>query len=268
MTAQDQELSVHDSRPIEAYRFTAPNSVHLYNDSDEEITINGQVYLPTSGLRRGAIDVGVSINTPRLMSVYIPFDCDVAVEQAYLTSPDYLIIEIFRVQRGTDYDTDNQKIWDSTAQAFESDGLMINITTQSIIASSLSNPLLNAVWQRSCNFILYDPDTCKANKATHTRTSDVTVVGDTAITVVDDQFDDHALVVGTALNTRTGETRLIIDNLANVITLAYGFNDVIVGDTIDLIRGCKHNSDDCVEPFNNIENYGGFKFIPRSSPLG
>lgn len=267
MTFLTQDSSVHDSLPIECYRFTGPLKTYYYNDSDEDVTISDQVFI-SSAITRDAIEAGVSIGNPQRVNISVPFDTEVAVDHGYLSSPSYLNVDIFRVERGTNYDTDNRKIWTARAKGFSISGLMLEIATQAVITNSRSAQLLSAYWQRTCNFDLYDSNTCKVNKADHTTTSTVTVVGPNAVTVVDDGLDDHELAIGTLVNNRTGETRLITDNLANVINVSYGFSDVVVGDTVTISRGCKHNTDDCLNTFDNIINYGGFKFIPKTSPLG
>ena len=267
MTFLDQDQSVHDSEPIECYLFTGPNFIIGYNDSEDDFTVNGQLYTSIEGLGRGDIETGVSIGADRSVRISVPFNCEVALQFGYLLTPDYLNVQIIRIERGTVYDTDHEVIWLGEAVGFQTSGLLIDIATASSAQQSIQRQLLTSYWQRTCNFDHYDSDTCKANKAANTTTSTVTIIGSEAITVADDGFPDGELAIGQAVNTRTGEARLITDNLANVISLAYGFNDVLVGDTVNLIRGCKHTSDDCINTFNNLENYGGFRFIPRTSPL-
>lgn len=263
---ETHDTSVHDSIPIEAFLFVGPFGTYRYNDSEEDVTIEGQVYKSQTVLR-DTIEVGTGLGNQGVVSVYVPFNSEVAVEHGYLSSPSYLTVTIYRLEHGTDYDTDKKTIWTGRAKGYAIQGLMLQINTQSVISGARTLQLLSAYWQRMCNFDLYDADTCKVNKADHTETSTVTLVGPSAITVVDDGFADHALPIGEVVNTRTGEKRLILDNLANVITLSFGFTDILVGDAVDIIRGCKHNTDDCTLVFDDIINYGGWKFIPRSSPL-
>lgn len=266
MSYDTQDQSVHGSIPIEAFMFVGPFSTWYYNDSEEEITIGGQVYKSVA-VTREKITAGVSVGNPGTVKISVPFNSEVAIEHGYLISPEFLIITVYRVERGTNYDTDKKTIWTGRAQGFSTNALMLDITTQPVIAGARQLQLLTAYWQRTCNFDLYDTLTCKINKASNTVTANVTAVGVAAVTVDDDGFADHKLPIGTITNTRTGESRLIMDNLVNVITLAFGFTDIKVGDAVTLTRGCKHNTDDCINVFDNIINYGGFKFIPNSSPL-
>ena len=265
-TFQNQDTSVHDSIPIEAYVFTGPFGVYRYNDTEEDVTISGQVF-KSQTVFRDAIEVGAGLGNQGLVSVRVPFNSEVAVEHGYLLSPSFLEVTIYRLERSTNYDTDKRTIWKGRAQGFMTQGLMLQINTQSVISGARTIQLLSAYWQRPCNFELYDADTCKASKSDNTETSTVTLVGPSAVTVVNDGFGDHELSIGTIVNTRTGESRLMIDNLANVIDLSFPFTDIVPGDTVDITRGCKHNTEDCNEVFDNIINYGGWKYIPSSSPL-
>lgn len=268
MSYDTQDQSVHDSEPIECYLFTGPSFVKGYNDSEEDVTVNGQLYHSLYGIDRDTIETGVSIGAERSVTVGVPFDCDVALEFGYLASPDFLNVTIIRIERGTDYDTDYKQIWAGVAQGFSTSGLLVNITTVSDSQIGITRQVLTIYWQRTCNFELYDGDTCKANKTANTVVATVTAIGDTAVTVNDDGFADGALAIGEILNTRTNEKRLIVNNLANVVSFTYGFSDIVVGDTVNLIRGCKHTSEDCNDTFADIANYGGYRFIPRSSPIG
>lgn len=267
MSFRDQDISVHDSVPIEAFLFEGPTKTYRYNDSDEEITIDGQVYTPIVSITRDAIEVGTGIGNSGVVRVEVPFNSEVAVDHGYLLSPTFLSITIYRLEQGTDYDTDKKTIWKGRAKAFGIKGLMLEISTQPVISGARTVQLLSAYWQRTCNFELYDPNTCKASKSANTTTSTVTIIGPSAVTVVDDGFLDHALPIGTLTNTRTNESRLIMDNLANVIDIAFPFTDIVVGDTVDITRGCPHNTAACHGTFNNIINYGGYKYIPRATPL-
>lgn len=265
MTYSAQDNSIHDGEPIEFFKFVAPNATYRYNDSDADLTLAGEIYTSIA-IERTTIEVGTSIASSATVDVLVPFDSDVAINHGYLITPDYLDVTIYRAHRGSDLSTDFRTIWQARAQAFSINGLMLSIKTQNVLATSISGQLLNVYYQTLCNHRLYD-DRCKVNKAAHTTTSEVAILGSSSITVLNDGVDDHALKAGEARNVRTGERRLIMDNLVNVITIAYPFTDILVGDTVALSKGCQHDVLACLA-FNNTDNYGGFRFIPRNNPLG
>lgn len=94
----------------------------------------------------------------------------------------------------------------------------------------------------------------------------MTAIGALTIVVNDDGVADHDLKGGEIINNRTGERRMVADNLANSIDINYGFLDIVEGDVVSMVRGCDHSSATCKAKFNNFDNYGGFLFIPTKNP--
>jgi hypothetical protein len=265
MTYAAQDNSVHDGEPVEFFKFVSPNKTYRYNDGDAPLYLAGELYEPLA-ITRGAIEVGVSLAGASTVDIEIPFDSELAVEQGYLLTPDYLEVTIYRGHRGSDLTSDYSTIWQARARGFSIKGLLLTIQTIPALVMSFEVPMLNVYYQVLCNHRLYD-ERCKVNKSLHTTTATVTVVGGAAVTVDDDGVGDSELKAGEIRNVRTGERRMIVDNLVNVIDLSFGFTDIEVGDTVTLSKGCLHNYAACLG-FNNTDNYGGFRFIPRNNPLG
>lgn len=267
MTYNTKEQSVQDGQPVEAYKFTSPAGSYLYHDGDmPELIINGETYTSTS-VDREAIDIGASLSAIPTLDVTVPFDSEVAVDHGYLLTPEYLELTIYRVHVGDDLSTQWRKIWTGRAISFGVQGVAMKIQTKLGEAANLEGSFLSVYWQRSCNWSLYDSDTCKVNKADFTSTTEIVTVSDDAVTVLSDGVADHELKLGEIVNNRTGEKRLIVDNLANVITINYGFSDVLAGDEVNLSLGCNRLSDTCREVFDNADNFGGWRFIPRENPI-
>lgn len=265
MTLDAQNQSVHDSHPVELFIFEGPLETYRYTNYEEELTFEGHTYLPLV-ISRNDIAVGTSINENQSLNISVPFDSDVAIDHGYLQSPSHLKATVYRAEILPNGTVSGEQIWEGDSQAFAMNGLYLSITTQTN-AIGLNAQLIGAYYQKTCNFKLYDSQTCKASRSENTETGEVLIVGPSAITVDDDGFGDHELKLGEATNQRTGEKRLIVENLVNVVTLAYGFTDVVVGDSIDFTRGCRHNTSDCKDVFDNIINFGGFIFIPQDTPL-
>ena len=266
MTYATQNASIHDSQPIECYKFVGPGGIFRYctNDEDALIEVRGETFVAMN-ITRNSIDVNLLTAGPKGLEIEVPIDCDLAIEHAYVQSPQQLTLEIIRVERGTSWVSDYQVIYKGEANSFRLNGDMITIQFGNVFQNQLENEVNIPVVQFTCNHKLYDAR-CQANQAAHTVSATVTIVGPDAVTVNNDGFADHALKAGTAHNTRTGEDRLIVDNVANTINLGFGFSDVIVGDVVNLIRGCLHNPTDCISTFANFIHYGGHRHVPDSNP--
>ena len=79
----------------------------------------------------------------------------------------------------------------------------------------------------------------------------MTLVGTSNVTVVADGFDDAYLKAGEIVCARSGERRMILNNVANTITINYPFNDLRIGDTVELTAGCDHSFSTCTAKFSN-----------------
>ena len=63
------------------------------------------------------------------------------------------------------------------------------------------------------------------------------------------------------------ERRLIVSHVGNYVELNYPLRRIAVGDEIVMYAGCRHNSDDCINKFNNGDNFLGFEYIPYINPF-
>ena len=68
------------------------------------------------------------------------------------------------------------------------------------------------------------------------------------------------LIIGT-------ERRLILTHIGNALLLNYPFRRISIGDEITMFAGCLHNSVDCLNKFNNGDNFLGFEYIPYINPF-
>ena len=128
------------------------------------------------------------------------------------------------------------------------------------------------VFTPSCPFALGDSD-CKVTLASFT-TSSVSVT----------EVTDNRTFKASALNQADdfflkGEVQWLTGNNADLnqevkffgstqVTLALPMPyDIQVGDTFDIIQGCRKTFDDCKDIFNNLVNFGGFPHIPGEDQI-
>lgn len=265
MTYATKDKSVQDGSPIECYKFVGTFDTYRYTDSPVEVVVNNETYEPLP-IQRGVIEEGSIIDDAAGVDIAVPFDSDLARDYVGPLTPEKLTIEIRRVHRDDDWATDWKMIWNGVAIGYGSSGLMFSISTISNLQAKLHGGVNSVYYQTTCNNVLYD-DRCQISRSAFTTTSTVTAVSDTAVTVDDDGFNDHALSAGEAVNNRTGERRLILDNLANVVDIGYPFIDCKVGDSISLTAGCDHSFSTCNVKFDNIVHFTGFMYIPTKNPF-
>jgi hypothetical protein len=73
-------------------------------------------------------------------------------------------------------------------------------------------------------------------------------------------------LAGGWLQTPSGARHMIVSVSAPQVELLYPAN-VQPGDPVLLVAGCDHSLQTCQSRFNNLDNYGGFPFIPIKNPF-
>jgi uncharacterized phage protein (TIGR02218 family) len=264
-TYDEFESSAHDGEPVECYKFMGSFRNYYYTSADLPQTVNGEDYEPAP-VKRSTFRAGTQSDDSIANDVELPFNVDVIQDYAYAESPPRLMVEVYRVHRGSDHGTEWALYWKGRATAFTVDGRVAKVRVPSIFARALQGDLPNVYWQAPCNHVLYDAR-CKVVRIAHTITTTVITAGSSAFDVVNDGGVTNALKAGEAVVTRTGERRLIMSNLAGTITINYPFVDLRDGDTVDLVDGCDHSFTTCKAKFANEVNFGGHPYIPADNPF-
>jgi hypothetical protein len=59
---------------------------------------------------------------------------------------------------------------------------------------------------------------------------------------------------------------MIVSESGSSVELLYPV-DIAVSTNVVLTVGCDHSTSTCASRFNNLDNYGGFPFIPSKNPF-
>lgn len=266
MSYDQKDKSTHDGAPIECYEFISQHKTWRYTSYQESVTVAGEVFEPLQ-ITRTALEIGSIVDTLTTMDFNIPSDHEIAHTFCFLQSPGLLLVAVYRVHEGDNFETDYKVEYQGELSGATAQGNWAVIKTASIVQTRLSGNLNSIFYQRTCNHTLYD-SMCKAVRADHTEEAVVTKIQGQLITVNDPVYGDGELAGGEMTNTRTGEKQGIVANTGLTVSLGYQFFDLQVGDTVELTQGCDHaRLGHCKNRFNNVVNYGGFDHIPEKNPF-
>ena len=261
MTFPVAESGVATSRPIELFRFTRElnNTKWLYSSSEEEVNIEGGVFLPAP-VRRGDLE---GSNNSVKAGVEIEIDGNTEFASFLVTEPVYdtLKAEIIRYQRD---DESYAVIWNGYVSSFSISGNTSVIRCDPEFVGA-GRPLNSLIYSAMCPHMLYS-DKCGAARE---ESSVVGVIGTiTGLSIVAPEFATKAdgWFVGGYLSCSTG-IRMILSHVGTAVTIDHVMVGAKSGDTFEAYAGCKHDKDDCKTKFDNMDNYGGFPFIPRKNPF-
>lgn len=262
-----KDRSIHDGAPIECYRIMTPKGDYLYTSYAKPVTVAGIGPFVPFQISRSTIVLSDNLSQITTVDIVMSSSSELALDYAFGLSPQTMTVEIYRTHEGDDFAVDYTVEWTGSLLSVATSGITSTFKTGSVIQSELGGNIAPVVFQAVCNHQLYDIR-CKVPKVDHTVLATVTKVSGKEVTVDNDGFPDNALNIGTILNQRNGESRPVVVNTSNKITVSYKFIDIKVGDIVELTRGCDHaRLGNCKNVFNNVANYGGFDFIPVSNPF-
>lgn len=261
MSYSSNETSVAAGTPFECYEFETPVGTFRYTSLPIPVTLGGQAYTPRAGLMRSEAEINSLVDSLQSMDFVIPMDDPLAIAYRKRSLPEYCTTRVYRAHYGDDLSTEFSVEWrgEATGYSYTPGGLVIE--TQSILQAKVQGSQNTIYTQLSCNHRVYD-ERCSLVKANFTEARAVTKVDDIKITVASLPFGTADLQLGEIRNQRTGETRTIFSVTGTVITVTYPFVDILVGDTVDLTKGCNNLMSTCIDRFDNVINFLGFRYIP------
>lgn len=271
MAFNDDEISVEQSRPVEAYTILVNGTAEFYWTSQEqEFQIGSQIYDPIS-LERGRYATGPQTRED-VFEIRVPYDNEFVQRYTGIVPADRVEVHVDRVQRVTG-PTEVVRIFEGQVQSvgFEANATVGVIAVQPLIGSA-SRQIPRATFSSGCNHILYSVLGCRVSRTgtsplgfdfqlADTQISAVTGANSSVLTVPgaaafpDDWFTGGDISIN-------NDDRLIINHTGNQIRLLVGFPFSVALQNATLQAGCAHDPTACTDKFNNYINYDGWSFVP------
>ena len=261
MSYETREGSVDQGRPVEAYLISGVFGTYRYTDADEEVTIGGRVYKPVL-IERGEYSLSSITDSLKVVNLVAPQDSKLAVDYGNVDTPDRFSVKIFRAHRGDDWATDFKQVWQGIGYGYSFDGRYFTVATVSESQLQLARQVDQTKFQLKCNHQLYD-ERCQVPQGANRSDTSVVSVAATQITVSASAWPNGDLVHGRLVSRVSWESRAILANVGNVITVDRRFLRMTAGDEVRLIRGCNKTFERCEKGFNNTVHFGGFPFKPE-----
>lgn len=242
---------------------------------ERPVTYGGVDYTP-SPIRRGKINSSQSLDKselkvrtsldspiPELFRLYAPsYPVSITIRQGHYDDPanEFVVIFVGRIQ--------------SSKRAPQSNAREAELSCVPDSAA-IKRTGLRRHYQLTCPHALYDQGdfSCKAVKAAATRSAqEITALSYLGLTFAsgwNGSFDAQKFVGGMVEWTGDAgpEKRTILRVTGNVLSLNAPTTGLMVGDDVDIVLGCNHQTTDCATLHNNIVNFGGMPYIPSVNPV-
>lgn len=251
--------------PIELYFFTRGARAWRYTSASHDFSIttplapNQWGRYAARAIQRG--EIGQSPEPARAaLKLRVEPDIDLLDEFRSIPASGEMSLTLIRLHHG-DADTEAVTLWMGRVLGarFAPDHAELDCEPVTV---SLARNGLRRLYSRTCSHALYDSG-CRITPAP--ASAAVVTVNRVKIGIAPPQIPgDYA---GGWLETIDGSQRaMIVDNDTGTVTLLYPL-PLEPGQAVRLYRGCDHTAQTCAAKFNNLDNFGGFPFIPDKNPF-
>lgn len=264
MTYATYENSVQQGTPVELYEFIQGLSRWNYISGADQIVRLGQTYKP-SPIKRDRVKQSTDI-FKNSMKLTFPRDDEFASQFLGFAPEEITTVTILRGHWG---DPDNQYIvyWKGRVLSAKATDSQIELECEPVY-TSIRRPGLRAKFEYGCRHVLYARG-CGVNRELYKHENLVlTLTGGLNVEVagVAGVYADGWLTGG-ILVAPDNSSRFIVAHSAGVVTLSRPLASLTTGQVVKLYPGCDHLRTTCDTKFNNLDNFGGFPWIPSRNPF-
>lgn len=267
MSYTERETSLSSGQPIECYEFVGTYSSYRYTSGDRNITVNSKLFTPLP-IRRTNIKAGTHDEDGLDVQLEFPSTSKLAKDHAFAITPPKLLLTIYRVHVGDDYNNDYVIYWTGPVSSITVEMELAKVRIPSIFGNALAGEIPSVYYQGPCNHVLFDSG-CKLSKAAHSVLTTIVDIEGLSVTIASKGgFPDGYFVGGVLTLTDTNESRMITAHADTLLGLSYPLGRAAAGAAVQVTAGCDHAfQGHCKSRFNNTINFGGFPFIPTIDPF-
>lgn len=257
------ETSVDSGQPIEVYEFIQGANYTYYTNAPDDIEILGITYVSTQ-INRASVEVTSEVSKSEL-KLELPRDSQLAIGFLGQLTDTPTTIVVKRVHM-TDVDLELNIYWRGRVVSAKAVGHLVELTCESIF-TSMKRHGVRARYQRNCRHTLFSYD-CGLSQTAWETNGTILGVSGTIVTIAEAALQVDGYYVGGMIRIPGGGSRLITNHVGVDLTLNRYLDAFVAGASVKITPGCDHLRTTCTNKFNNIENFGGFPFMPLKNPFG
>lgn len=267
MTYPAFETSVENAQTLELYTFVFGAQVFRYTSYNSDIVWQGVQYRATQ-IARSAVQASVE-EAIRQITLTVPIDNEVAIQ--YINNLPGIVGSV-QILRANANDPDQEAVveFEGYVSSVKFDGVL----QAEILCSPRTNTFKRTAprisFQALCNHVLYDAG-CKVNRGAFTFTGLVSAVNGSTITINGLGGQGAGWAVGGFIQAPSGapvDKRMVLSQSGDTVEMLLPFSVPVLNTQVDVLAGCNHSlNGDCLNKFNNTDNYGGFFYVPSKNPF-
>lgn len=259
MSYDAKETGAQTGNPVELLKFGLLGQTWCYTSADVEVVHDGLTYVPIP-LKRTAPEQAPKGGDSAL-TLTVPETHDVAVQYRGFVPFGRMSLVISRKHRD---DAEAITFWVGVVRCVTFNPPMADIHCEPISAG-MKRDGLRYQYQATCNHMLYS-EPCGLSSVAYKTTVVVEAFdGDSIQASGFATHDDGWFKSGFLF--RGNDRRMMTAHSGDTVTVLLPFEGLAVGDSLDAYAGCPHDRVACLEKFDNLDNFGGFPFIPTKNPF-
>lgn len=262
------------SKPIELYRFVEGALIHTATSCDTDQVYNSETYVSTS-LGRNEIENKNELSKENI-EVYLSLDNPTG--RRWLKS---ILDTVVTLTLFSKIDASVNVIWKGRLASVKPDASTITLIFESVF-TSLRRPGLRNKYQKSCPYVLYGRG-CNLNKNDFAVSSQITGVSGSVVTATAAASKPDGTYNAGMIQGPDGAFRFIINHVGTQLTLIRPLDSLTLGFAnsgygkgyglaygqlvANIYPGCDRTKETCKNVYNNLDNFGGWPFIPIKNPM-
>lgn len=263
MSYNDFEQSLDIGKPIELYEFIQGLQRWNYISGANSIVRLGQVYTPMP-VKRDRIKQTSDIFKDSL-KLDFPRDDPFAGQFLGFAPEEVTTLTVLRGHYG-DPDEEYIVYWKGRIVGAKAQQNTITVECESVF-TSIRRPGLRARFEYGCRHPLYGRG-CSVNREAYRVDTVVNAIsGEVHITGTALPPLPDGYFTGGMLIAPNGAARFLTAHTGSTVTMNRPIRGLVGGQSVSLYPGCDHLRTTCKNKFNNLDNFGGFPFIPQRNPF-
>lgn len=269
------ELSADAGCPVELYEFRVGGTTEIYRHTSTDVAVEflGEIFTPYFIERE-------NINLDPSQSLTVNTDKNHPIAAKMIGFPNGALIHL-TIRRFHSEDLLPVIAWRGRVKSAQFTDNRVKLICDPK-RKSLKKAALRVSYSANCPYILYGAE-CGVNKDAFKVTKIITTAGTNfpikpkefhiPSDVTQPVFPDGYLRGGLVRRVLTDDWRMITDNAqestfnTQFIYIIAPFQGLAAGETVELYPGCDLSLNTCKTKFNNLNNFGGFPFVPTKNPF-
>lgn len=255
------EDSLDEGAPVELYEFTQGNKKFSYSSGASDVDYLGRTFAGLS-LTRDSVKQTSDIFKDSLKLTF-PRSNEFAAQYLGFAPEDVTTLCVYRGHYGDD---DFIVYWKGRIIGAKASGNSIEIECESIF-TSIKRPGLRARFEYNCRHTLYQTG-CNINREQYRHDGIISsITGELTVEISGASIQPNGYYTGGFLVAPSGATRFLTDHREEAVDLSRPLSELASGMSVTIYPGCDHLKETCHTKFNNLDNFGGFPYIPQRNPF-